>query len=72
MNRQMTMRIEMPSPSGDELKAARLKTGLSQVDAAALMGYPVQTGSRGGLQSRTWQALERTTDPRNMPSVVVH
>jgi hypothetical protein len=63
----MTMRIEMPSPSGEELKAARLKTGLSQVDAAALMGYPVQAGSRGGLQSRTWQALESSTDPRNMP-----
>jgi len=38
MNRQMAMRIEMPSPCGDELKAARAKTGLSQVDAAALMG----------------------------------
>ena len=66
------MRIEMPSPSGEELKAARLKTGLSQVDAAALMGYPVQTGSRGGLQSRTWQALESTSDPRNMPGEYVH
>ena len=66
----MTMRIEMPSPSGDELKAARLKTELSQVDAAALMGYPVQTGSRGGLQSRTWQALESTSDPRNMPGPI--
>lgn len=70
MNQEMTMRIEMPSPSGEELKAARLKTGLSQVDAAALMGYPVQTGSRGGLQSRTWQALESTSDPRNMPGPV--
>jgi len=70
MNREMTMRIEMPSPSGEELKAARLKTGLSQVDAAALMGYPVQTGSRGGLQSRTWQALESTSDPRNMPGPI--
>ena len=66
----MTLRIEMPSPSGEELKAARLKTGLSQVDAAALMGYPVQTGSRGGLQSRTWQALESPGDPRNMPGPV--
>jgi hypothetical protein len=66
----MTMRIEMPSPSGEELKTARLKTGLSQVDAAALMGYPVQTGSRGGLQSRTWQALESTSDPRNMPGPI--
>ena len=62
--------MEMPSPSGEELKAARLKTGLSQVEAAALMGYPVQTGSRGGLQSRTWQALESTSDPRNMPGPV--
>ena len=66
----MILRIEMPSPSGDELKAARLKTGLSQVDAAAMMGYPVQTGSRGGLQSRTWQALESTSDPRNMPGPI--
>ena len=64
------MRIEMPSPSGEELKTARLKTGLSQVDAAALMGYPVQTGSRGGLQSRTWQALESASDPRNMPGPI--
>jgi hypothetical protein len=66
----MTMRIEMPSPSGEELKTARLKTGLSQVDAAALMGYPVQSGSRGGLQSRTWQALESASDPRNMPGPI--
>ncbi len=64
------MQIEMPAPSGEELKAARLKTGLSQVDAAALMGYPVQTGSRGGLQSRTWQALESTSDSRNMPGPI--
>lgn len=56
MSEEMTLHIEMPSPSGEELKIARLKTGLSQVDAAAMMGYPVQTGSRGGLQSRTWQA----------------
>ncbi|MBK6593652.1 MAG: helix-turn-helix transcriptional regulator [Burkholderiales bacterium] len=70
MNREPTVRLEMTSPSGDELKAARLKTGLSQVDAAALMGYPVQTGSRGGLQSRTWQALESTTDLRNMPGPI--
>lgn len=34
MNRQMTTSIETPSPSGEELKQARLKTGLSQVDAA--------------------------------------
>ena len=32
--------ITMPSPSGDELKAARVAAGLSQVDAAQLMGYP--------------------------------
>lgn len=70
MNRQIAKGIEMPSPTGDQLKAARLKTGLSQVDAAALMGYPVQTGSRGGLQSRTWQALESPSDPRNMPGPV--
>lgn len=70
MNREMTLRIEMPSPSGEELKAARLKTGLSQVEAAALLGYPVQTGSRGGLQSRTWQALESASDPRNMPGPI--
>jgi hypothetical protein len=64
------MHIDMPAPSGEELKAARLKAGLSQVDAAVLMGYPVQTGSRGGLQSRTWQALESTSDSRNMPGPI--
>ena len=62
--------LSMPSPSGDELKAARVAAGLSQVEAAQLMGYPVQPGSRGGLQSRTWQALESTTDPRNMPGPI--
>ena len=66
----MNLRIELPSPSGEELKAARVKAGLSQVDAAALMGYPVQSGSRGGLQSRTWQALESTSDQRNMPGPI--
>lgn len=66
----MTLRIDMPSPTGDELKAARINAGLSQVDAAALMGYPVQSGSRGGLQSRTWQALESPNDPRNMPGPI--
>ena len=70
MSDEVTLHIAMPSPSGEQLKAARLKTGLSQVDAAALMGYPVQTGSRGGLQSRTWQALESTSDPRNMPGPI--
>lgn len=66
----MNQTIQMHSPSGDELKAARVKTGLSQVEAASLMGYPVQTGSRGGLQSRTWQALESASDPRNMPAPI--
>ncbi len=64
------IRLDMPAPSGDALKAARVAVGLSQVEAAQLMGYPVQAGSRGGLQSRTWQALESTTDPRNMPGPV--
>jgi hypothetical protein len=62
--------IDMPAPSGEALKAARLSVGLSQIEAAALMGYPVQAGSRGGLQSRTWQALESAADPRNMPGPV--
>ncbi len=58
--------LNMPIPSGDELKAARLAAGLSQVQAAELMGYALQAGSRGGAQSRTWQALESATDDRNM------
>ena len=62
----MTHHISLPIPSGDELKATRIKAGLSQVEAATLMGYPVQSGSRGGQQSRTWQALESAGDPRNM------
>lgn len=62
--------LEMPSPDANALKAARLAAGLSQVEAAQLMGYPVQAGSRGGLQSRTWQALESNTDPRNMPGPI--
>ena len=66
----MTTHIQMPAPGGDELKAARVKAGLSQVEAATLMGYPVQSGSRGGQQSRTWQALESPTDPRNMPGPI--
>jgi hypothetical protein len=66
----MTLHLEMTSPSGEELKAARIKAGLSQVEAAALMGYPVQSGSRGGQQSRTWQALESSSDPRNMPGPI--
>ena len=50
--------------------AARVAAGLSQAQAAELMGYPLQTGSRGGVQSRTWQALESTTDERNMQGPV--
>jgi len=62
--------MDMTSPSGDTLKEARLAAGLSQVEAAELMGYPVQPGSRGGVQSRTWQALESSKDERNMPGPV--
>jgi hypothetical protein len=62
--------LDMSAPTGDVLKAARMAAGLSQVEAATLMGYPVQAGSRGGLQSRTWQALESASDPRNMPGPV--
>ena len=60
----------MPSPSGDQLKAARLAAGLSQVQAAELMGYSVQAGSRGGLQSRTGQAMESPSGDRNMQGPV--
>jgi hypothetical protein len=63
-------RLELPAPDGLRLKSARLAAGLSQVEAAELMGYPVQPGSRGGLQSRTWQALESATDARHMPGPV--
>lgn len=66
----MHVYLQMLAPSGEELKAARIWTGLSQVEAATLMGYPVQSGSRGGMQSRTWQALESACDPRNMPGPV--
>ena len=62
--------LELPTPDGFTLKSARLAAGLSQVEAAQLMGYPVQPGSRGGLQSRTWQALESTTDERQMPAPI--
>ena len=62
--------LDLHSPSGEELKSARLNAGLSQVEAATLMGYPVQAGSRGGLQSRTWQALESANDARNTPAPV--
>lgn len=62
--------LPMPVPTGDQLKATRVAAGLSQAQAAELMGYPLQTGSRGGVQSRTWQALESTTDERNMQGPV--
>ncbi len=62
--------LEMPIPTGDQLKSARVAAGLSQAQAAELMGYPLQTGSRGGVQSRTWQALESTSDERNMQGPV--
>jgi hypothetical protein len=62
--------IKLHSPSGAELKSARFTAGLSQVEAATLMGYPVQAGSRGGMQSRTWQALESPGDERTMPGPV--
>lgn len=62
--------LDMPVPGGEQLKAARLAAGLSQAQAAELMGYPLQTGSRGGMQSRTWQALESTTDERSMQGPV--
>jgi transcriptional regulator with XRE-family HTH domain len=62
--------LTLVSPSGEQLKAARLAAGLSQNQAAELMGYPLQPGSRGGLQSRTWQAFESPSDERNMPAAV--
>ena len=62
--------LEMPSPRGEELKAARLAARLSQVQAAELMGFALQTGSRGGVQSRTWQALESPSGDRNMQGSV--
>lgn len=64
------IQLAMPSPSGEQLKAARQAAGLNQSQAAELMGYSLQTGSRGGLQSRTWQALESPTDERNMQGPV--
>ena len=60
----------MPSPTGPELKAARLAAGLSQVQAAELMGYSLQRGSRGGVQSRTWQAMESPGGDRHMQGPV--
>ena len=70
MTSQTTIRLDLPVPTGDQLKAARVAAGLSQAQAAELLGYPLQTGSRGGVQSRTWQALESTTDERNMQGPV--
>ena len=60
------IQLDLPIPTGEQLKAARVAAGLSQAQAAELMGYPLQTGSRGGVQSRTWQALESSSDERNM------
>ncbi|MDH4450160.1 MAG: helix-turn-helix transcriptional regulator [Rhodoferax sp.] len=62
--------LSMPVPTGEQLKAARLAAGLNQAQAAELLGYALQTGSRGGVQSRTWQALESPTDERNMQGPV--
>lgn len=64
------MQLNMPIPTGEQLKAARQAAGLSQAQAAELMGYSLQTGSRGGVQSRTWQALESSGDDRNMQGPV--
>jgi hypothetical protein len=64
------IKLALPSPTGDMLKAARLAAGLNQAQAAELLGYSLQTGSRGGLQSRTWQALESPTDARCMQGPV--
>lgn len=62
--------MPLSSPTGDMLKAARLTAGLNQAQAAELLGYSLQTGSRGGQQSRTWQALESPTDSRCMQGPV--
>lgn len=70
MNTKAPLSLDMPIPNGAQLKAARLAAGLNQAQAAELMGYSLQTGSRGGLQSRTWQALESHTDDRNMQGPV--
>ena len=61
-----TLAMALPIPDGNALKTARTTAGLTQNEAAELLGMPLQTGSRGGLQSRTWQALENANDPRNM------
>lgn len=62
--------LNLHAPSGEQLKAARLAAGLSQVEAAQLLGYALQTGSRGGAQSRTWQAFESAAGDRAMPGSV--
>ena len=56
--------------SPDLISDSWLAAGLNQAQAAELMGYSLQPGSRGGLQSRTWQALESPTDDRNMQGPV--
>ena len=66
MTTTVPIALDMPVPTGDQLKASRVAAGLSQAQAAELMGYPVQPGSRGGVQSRTWQAMERAGTDRNM------
>jgi len=58
--------MPLPIPDGETLKATRTAAGLTQNEAAEMLAMPLQTGSRGGLQSRTWQALENPNDPRNM------
>lgn len=70
MTSALPIALAMPVPTGDQLKASRTAAGLSQAQAAELMGYPLQTGSRGGVQSRTWQALESPSDERNMQGPV--
>lgn len=70
MHTKALLSLDMPIPNGAQLKAARLAAGLNQAQAAELMGYSLQTGSRGGLQSRTWQALESHADDRNMQGPV--
>lgn len=67
---QTIIPLNMPIPTGEELKAARVAAGLSQAQAAEALGYSLQTGSRGGVQSRTWQALESPTDERCMQGPV--
>jgi hypothetical protein len=64
------IKLQMPAPTGEALKNARFAAGLSQAQAAELIGVPIQVGSRGGVQSRTWQALESPTDERQMQGPV--